>query len=67
MNLSTILSFLSVLAPFIEPVLTDIENNEVQPELQKLIATVTNVPLKNFLTGLDQALDQLIKAGITEL
>jgi hypothetical protein len=66
-----ILSFLTAFAPFIEPVLLNIENNEIQPELKKLIATIPNsgstASLYNLLMGIDTALDQFVKAEISKV
>jgi len=64
MNLSQILSTLSLLAPFVEPMLLNIENGAIQPELKKLIDGVSNPELKAFLTAVDGALDSFVKTEI---
>ncbi len=67
MSLVQILGFLSGLAPVIEPVLLNIENGTIQPEIKALIAQVSSPDLKALLTGLDEALDAFIKTDIQKL
>ena len=67
MSLAQILSFLAGLAPVIEPVLVNLENNTIQPELKTLIAGVSSPDLKALLTGLDQALDAFVQTEITKI
>ena len=64
MQLTTILSVLSMLGPFIEPALNQLESGTIQPELQGLIAQVTNPELKNLLTAIDTAFDSFVKQEI---
>lgn len=67
MSLAQILSFLSGLAPVLEPILLNLENNTVQPELQKLIAGVSSPDLKALLVALDGALSSFVAAEIQKL
>ncbi len=67
MNLAQIYAFLMTIGPFIEPMLLNIESGAIQPELQKLIAGVTNPELKAFLTVVDAELDKLVQAGIAKI
>ena len=67
MTLAQILSFLTGLAPILEPVLVNLEQGELQPELQKLIASVTNPELNAFLTGIDTALTSFLNAEIAKI
>lgn len=62
-----ILSFLTTFAPFVEPILLDIESSDVQPELKKLIGTLPDGGLKNLLNGIDQAFDAFVQSEIKTL
>lgn len=67
MTLTQILSFMSTLAPFVEPVLVNLEQGELQPELQKLIDGVSNAELKAFLTAIDTAFTSFVNAEIAKI
>ena len=67
MTAAQILAFLTPFLPTIESQLVALEQNELQPELQKLIATVTNPILKIVLTDLDSAIDAFIKTEIGKI
>ncbi len=67
MTFAQILAFLGPLASSLEPILLGLETNTVQPELQKLIASVTSPDLKLLLQSLDAALDAFIQAEIKNL
>lgn len=65
--MQSVLDFLKALLPILEPILNDLDDNTVQPELKKLIAGVSNPELQAFLVGIDAALDALIKAEIKKI
>lgn len=67
MTLAQLLAFLGPFMPWVESALINVEDSVIQPELKKLIATVENVELKEFLTAIEVALDALIKAEIKKL
>lgn len=67
MSLAQILSFLSGFAPVLEPILLNLEQNNLQPELQALIAQVSSPDLKLLLQALDGALDAFSQAEIKKL
>jgi hypothetical protein len=67
MNMTSLLAFLTPFLPAIENTLVGLENNDVQPELQSLIAGVQNPVLKSILTDLDVAIDAFIKAEIAKI
>lgn len=67
MNLQQFLAFIAPLASMIEPVLLNLEQNQVHPELQKLIEGVSSPDLKLLLTCLDKALDEFAQAEIKKL
>lgn len=67
MSLAQILALLSSFAPAIEGVLLNLEQNQVQPELQKLIASVGSPDLKLLLQALDGAIDAFAQAEIKKL
>jgi hypothetical protein len=65
--MDSVLDFLKAMLPVLEPMLVDVETNKIQPELKSLIAGVTNPELQAFLTGVDAALDALVKTEIKKL
>lgn len=67
MTMAQLLAFLTPFLPAIENTLVGLETNDVQPELQKLIATVQNPVLKSILTDLDVAIDGFIKTEIGKI
>ena len=67
MSLTQILAFFSGLAPLLEPILMNLEQNTIQPQLKALIAKETSPDLKALLTALDSALDAFAQVEITKL
>jgi hypothetical protein len=68
MNWQQILAFLHTLAPVAEPILMNIEQNQVQPELKKLIDQIPDGnDLKPLLQALDTALDAYAQGEIKKL
>ena len=67
MNLTQILDFLKGLGPVLEPILLNAEQNNLQPELKKLIDQVQSPDLKALLVALDGALDAFLQSEIKKL
>jgi hypothetical protein len=67
MTLSQIISFFSVLAPAVEPVLLNLENNTVVPELNSLIANVSSPDLKALLQAVASGLESFAAQEIAKL
>lgn len=67
MTAAQLLAFLGPLLPTIEAALVNLDTNDLQPELQKLIGGVTNPILKMILTDLDLAIDGFVKAEIAKI
>ncbi len=67
MTFAQIMSYLAGVAPVLEPILLNLDANTVQPELQKLIASVSSPDLKALLQALDGALDAFAKLEIQKL
>ena len=67
MNLASVIALLAPFASIVEPILLNLEQNQVQPELKKLIDGVSSPDLKALLTALDQALDGFAQIEIKKL
>lgn len=68
MTLAQIIAMFSGLGPLLEPVLLNLEQNQVQPELKALIGTLNpNSDLAQLLLALDAGLDAFIQAEIKKL
>lgn len=68
MTLAQIIAMFSGLGPLLEPVLLNLEQNQVQPELKALIGTLnSNSDLAQLLLALDAGLDAFIQAEIKKL
>lgn len=67
MNLQAIITLLAPFASIVEPILLNLEQNQVQPELQKLIAGVSSPDLKALLTALASAIDGFAQMEIKKL
>lgn len=67
MNLASLLALLAPFVGIVEPILLNLEQNQVQPELKKLIDGVSSPDLKALLLALDQALDGFIQLEIKKL
>ncbi len=67
MSLAQIVALLSGFASGLEPILLSLEQNQVQPELKKLIDSVSSPDLKLLLQSLDGALDSFVQAEIKKL
>lgn len=68
MNLTSFMAFLQSFAPVLEPVLLNLEQNNVQPEIKALIAKMNpNSDLAQLLTAIDAGLDAFIQAEIKKI
>lgn len=67
MTLAQVLAFLVPLAPVIEPILMNFEQNTAQPEIKALIGTVTSPDLKAFFMALDGAIDAFAQVEIQKV
>ena len=67
MTIAQILALLTQIAPVLEPILLNLEQNQVQPELKKLIDQVQSPDLKLLLSALDSALDGFLQSEIQKL
>lgn len=68
MTLAQVLAFLGPLGPVIEPILMNLEQNTLQPEIKLLISNnVTSPDLKALLMALDAALDAFAQVEIQKV
>lgn len=67
MNLTQILAFLTPLAGVIEPILLNLEQGTIKPELDLLVNSVTSPDLKLLLAALATGLDAFATAEIKKL
>lgn len=67
MDFKSILALLSPFVAMIEPILLNLEQNQVQPELKKLIDGISSPDLKALLMALDKGLDEFIQLEIKKL
>ncbi len=67
MNFAGLLALLSNIGPVLEPLLLNLEQNQVQPALQALIAKETSPDLKALLSALDAAIDAFAQLEIKKL
>ena len=68
MNLANILAFVHGLAPVLEPMLLNLEQNTIQPAIKAYLASENpNSDLVQLLTALDAALDAFAQGEIKKL
>lgn len=68
MTLAQVLSFLSSLAPVLEPVLLNLEANTVQPAIKAYLASENpNSDLVQLLTVLNTAIDAFVQVEIKKI
>lgn len=67
MSFASIMSLLGSLGPVLEPILMNLEQGTVQPELKALIDKVSSPDLKLLLQALDAAFDAFAQAEIKKM
>ena len=67
MNWTSIVALLGAIEPVLLPIVKDLENNTLQPELQKLIGQVSDPALQSFLKALDQGLTNFVNAELAKI
>ena len=66
-DLSSIEAILKTLAPVLEPLIMNLEQNQIQPELKAIIAGVSSPDLKALFLALDAGLDSFAQTEIQKL
>lgn len=68
MSFASIMAFVSGLAPILEPMLLNLEQNTLQPAIKEYLASQNpNSDLVQFLTALDAALDSFAQMEIKKI
>lgn len=67
LSVASLLALLLPAAGCLEKILLNFEQNNIQPEIKKLIETVENQHLKELLMAIDEGLDKWAQKEIAKL